>query len=369
MIQGWLRRCFWLGAMALLAAAPSPWAKTVVNPPTVDAQAAILINADTGTILYEKNAFRQMDPASLTKIMTAILVIKAGHLDREVPVSSRAAYVEGSKLHVHPGQRYSVLDLLRGLLLRSGNDAAIALAEADAGSVEGFVAKMNAQAQALGAFNTRFQNPNGLTGSGHYTDAYDLSLIARTAMTLPQFRAIVASREQEITERKSGAKRTIRTTNRLLYEVPGADGVKTGTTQAAGKCVIASASRDGTRLIAVVLKSQNRWQDANLLLAYGFSAWTTRTVYRLGQTVADASVIGGRDDWVPLVTMASARVSLPKGDEVTVVEQVPRRLKAPVRKKPVGYVYVIADDQQPIRIPVEPQQSVPLNRIPRFWRN
>ena len=362
----------WSGVAGLLIAlttAPIVRATVVATtPPKISAQAAILVNGNTGTILYEKNAFRQMDPASLTKMMTAILVIEAGHLHREVGISSHAAYVEGSKLHVRPGQRYTVLDLLRGLLMRSGNDAAIALAEADAGSVERFVDEMNAKAQQLGAFNTAFQNPNGLTGSGHYTNAYDLSLIARAAMKLRLFREIVSSKEQEIVERVAGDKRTIRTTNRLLYEFPGADGIKTGTTNAAGKCVVASATQSGYRLIAVVLKSSNRWRDAESLLAWGFSAWSDEKLFHRGQRVADASVVGGREAWVPLVADSSVEVSQPKGARVTLVEQFPRRLQAPVKKRPVGYLYVIPHDQEPIRIAVAPEHAVPARRrIWNFW--
>jgi D-alanyl-D-alanine carboxypeptidase (penicillin-binding protein 5/6) len=359
----------WMVTMGLFALSPDAWAAEI-SPPSLSAKAAILVNANTGAILYEKNAFRQMDPASLTKIMTAVLVIEAGHLNRVVSVSSKAAYVEGSKLHIRPGQRYSIEDLLRGLLLRSGNDAAIALAEANAGSVDQFVAKMNRMAQQLGAFNTAFQNPNGLTGVGHYSDAYDLALITERAMALPKFREIVGSREQEVVEQEHGLKRTIHTTNRLLYEFSGADGVKTGTTEAAGKCVIASASRHGYRLIAVVLKSHDRWQDANALLTYGFSHWQTKVVFRKGQTVADASVVGGREAFVPLVAMRTVEVSIPMSGSVSVVEGFSRRLAAPVPKKPMGWAYVIPEDQVPIRVAVEPQYPVRARGpIRRFWHH
>lgn len=357
-----------LGVVLILATGSVARAQVSMTDLHISAQAAILVNPRNGTILYEKDAFRQMDPASLTKMMTAIVILKAGHLSREVRISSKAAYVEGSKLHIRPGQRYSELDLLRGLLVRSGNDAAIALAEAHSGSVARFALNMNQTAQQLGAWNTRFQNPNGLTEPGHYSDAYDLSLIAREAMRFPVFRRIVASKQQHVVEHTSGTTRTIRTTNRLLYEYPGANGVKTGTTNAAGKCLVASASRDGASLLAVVLKSDDRWQDARTLLNWGFSHWENRQIYHRGQVVADASVIGGREAWVPLITWSSLEVTIPKGERVRLVEQFSRRLKAPVTKAPLGYVYVVAGDEPPVRVAVGPEHAVPVQRrLSRFW--
>ncbi len=340
-----------------LAVSPGVAARTL--EPAVGAKAAILVNAVTGTILYEKHAFRQMDPASLTKMMTAAIVIRAGNLDREVPISSKAALVEGSKLRVRPGQRYTIRDLLQGLLLRSGNDAAIALAEAESGSVERFVAGMNQTAQAWGAFNTEFRNPNGLTESGHYSSAYDLALIARRAMTLPLFRAIVTHRQAVIEERTTGTQRIIRTTNRLLLEFPGADGIKTGTTVAAGQCLVASASRHGYRLIAVVLNSRNRWNDAAHLLDWGFQHWTLRTLYHRGQVVRRVRVIGGDVPTVALVASQTVTVSLPTGARLRVRPRLPSSLSAPVGKKsPVGYVSIWPEDEVPIRLAVFAQRTV-----------
>ncbi len=346
----------------------SPVVQTRPPQPTIAAQAAIVINAATGTILYEKQAFRQMDPASLTKMMTAAIIIRAGHLDRLVPVSSEAALVEGSKLHILPGQRYTVRDLLRGLLLRSGNDAAIALAEAESGSVERFAARMNRTAQAWGAFNTAFRNPNGLTESGHYSSAYDLALIARRAMALPRFRAIVAQREATVEERTTGTQRKIRTTNRLLLEFPGADGIKTGTTVAAGQCLVASARRHGYRLIAVVLKSRNRWHDAAHLLDWGFQHWTMHTLYHRGQIVRRVRVVGGRVRTVALLASRTVAVSVPVGAQVKVKAEFPETLRAPVRKQtPVGYIQIWPEDELPIRLAVLPQQAVKAKCFAPRW--
>lgn len=334
----------------------------------VGARAAILMDGQTGAILYEKNAFKQMDPASLTKMMTALLTIEQGHLNKVVTVSKRADRTGGSSLHIGAGQQYTVLDLLRGLLLRSGNDASIALAEAEAGSVEKFVARMNMKAQELGAFNTSFENPNGLTAPGHYSSAYDLALIARAALKRPLFQALVGSQEERITEIRRKHTRTIHNTNRLLYGFPGANGVKTGTTDAAGRCLVASATRDGRQLIAVVLHSPNRWQDAGHLLNWGFSHWTNIDAVYGGQNLARIPVQGGRELSVPVKAASSLPVSVPDHGSYHVVLSVPSVLKAPVKARPVGHVFVLGENQPPGQTLVLAAHAVPRKLVHRkFW--
>ncbi|MCY0884539.1 MAG: D-alanyl-D-alanine carboxypeptidase [Firmicutes bacterium] len=342
-------------------------------PPVVGARAAILIDARTGAVLYAKHAFRQMDPASLTKMMTAILVIRRGGLDRVVTISRRAAATGGSRLHIRAGQRYTIEHLLRGLLLRSGNDAAVALAEAEAGSVRRFVAEMNLEAQRLGAFNTDFANPNGLTAPGHYSSAYDLALIARYAMTLPVFRAIVRQQELPVQE-AGGATRHIRNTNQLLYGFPGAVGIKTGTTSAAGPCLAAAAVRRGRELISVVLDSRDRWGDSTRLLNWGFRYWRTLTVLRRGQPVGQGvvGVSGGVAPLVPVVAGRSLDLTVPAG---TVLRCVPAlsRPQAPVRAgEAVGRVEVWWDGLPQASVPVVAARAdprpAPAGRFWQWWR-
>ncbi len=338
-------------------------------PPDLGARAAILVNARTGAILYEKNAFRQMDPASLTKMMTALLVIEHGDLNRVVTVSKRADYTTGSSLHIGQGQQYTRLDLLKGLLLRSGNDASVALAESEAGSVERFVAEMNVKAQQLGAFNTSFENTHGLTRPGHYSSAYDLSLIARTALRMPLFQEIVKSQEQQITELTRHRKRTINTTNQLLYGFPGADGVKTGTTSAAGKCLVASATRDNRQLIAVVLNSPDRWQDASSLLNWGFAAWSPVKAVSAGEGLIQRPVSSGNPSTTTLVAHRSIWVDLPANGSYETSMDVPERLEAPLSpRQRAGFVTVTPPAQPPIRIGLYPVQAVRKKLAPaRFW--
>lgn len=240
------------------------------QPPRIRVGAAALLDPVTGQLLYGHNAFRTMAPASTTKIMTCLLAVERCGLDDVVTVSSRAAGTGGAHIGLRAGQLIRVQDLLFGLMLKSGNDAAVALAEHVAGSVEGFADLMNGRARELGALATTFRNPHGLTQPGHLTTAYDLALIARTAMDNPLFRAIVSSRERQIGSLDPAWTRLISSTNRLLWVYEGAEGVKTGTTDAAGKCLVASATRDARRLIAVCLRAQDRFGDTARLLDYGF---------------------------------------------------------------------------------------------------
>jgi len=354
--------CCWGGPVA--AATRTSSAQAI---PLVGARAAILIDARTGTILYEKNAFRQMDPASLTKMMTALLVIEHGHLNRLVKISKRADYTPGSSLHIMQNQQYTRLDLLKGLLLRSGNDASVALAESEAGSVERFVAEMNVEAQRVGAFNTSFENPNGLTKPGHYSSAYDLALIARQALRQPLFQEIVKSPELTITEQKQHRLRVIHNTNQLLYGFPGADGVKTGTTDAAGKCLVASATRDHRQLIAVVLNSPNRWGDASRLLNWGFRYWRIEQAVQAGQSVATVRVVGGQAEHVTLAPRHSVVVDVPTDGTFKRVVSVPEGVLAPLSQhRRVGFLTILAPNQPSLATGLYPTRSIPAK--PRSWR-
>ena len=241
-------------------------------PPEISARAAILIEWQTGTVLLEKRGFTRMHPASLTKMMTALLAVELGRLEDLVHVSEEAASQVGSSMNLRPGDVFTLQDLLYGLMLVSGNDAAWAIAEHICnGKASEFFKLMNQRAKELGAINTRFENPHGLTDPNHYTTAFDLAIIAKACMRHPYFKQLVATKEKDAIEAESGVRLSLENTNRLLWFVPGADGVKTGTTQAAGQCLVASATRDGMRLLSVVLDSMDRWRDTSTLLEYGFS--------------------------------------------------------------------------------------------------
>ncbi len=259
----------------------------------MSADSAVLIDWNTGRILYAKAATKPRPMASTTKIMTGLLVLEKGNLSDVVTVSRRAAATPGSSMHIRTGERLTLERLLYGVLMRSGNDASVAVAEHIAGTEAAFVAMMNAKARALGAYNTQFRNPHGLTAPGHYSTAFDLALMARAALANPAFADIVATREKLFVTAEEERQVTLRNTNRLLWSFEGADGVKTGTTSAAGKCLVASATRGDEKLIAVVLHSSDRYGDAAKLLSYGFDHYRVVRLAGAGEVVRTLRVSGG----------------------------------------------------------------------------
>ncbi len=237
------------------------------QPPQVSAAAAILVDLDSGITLYARNADAARPPASTVKIMTALVVLRNSDLREEVTVSANAAATVGSRMGLTADERLTVLDLLYGLLLPSGNDAAVALAEHVSGNEAAFVAEMNREAARLGLTHTRFVNPHGLDADGQYVSVADLVIIARAALEYPVFAEIVR------TPRARVAARDLTNTNELLGSYPAADGIKTGTTDAAGECLVASISQRGHRLVAVVMGSRDRYGDVRALLGYAQAGW------------------------------------------------------------------------------------------------
>jgi D-alanyl-D-alanine carboxypeptidase len=244
----------------------------------VSAASAILLDANTGAVLYEHNPDASRPPASVTKILTALVILERGRLQDPVVVSRTAAQTGGHRLGLRAGQRLSLGDLLAAVLIRSANDAAVAAAEHVGGTLEGFVALMNGTARELGMVNSRFANPHGLDEPFHYTTARDMAILTRVALEHPNFAELVRAREARLTIWKPGQRksvpqsRLVLTHNRLLGHLEGADGVKTGYTDSAGRCLVASASRGNQRMIAVLLNDPRRWNDAANLLEYGFGS-------------------------------------------------------------------------------------------------
>ena len=256
----------------------------------LSAASALLMDADAGAILFARNHREQRPPASTTKIMTALLILEEERLDDLVVISERAAGVSGTGLSLKRGQRIALRDLLWAILLRSANDAAVAAAEHVGGTEERFVARMNAKANSLGMEGTHFTNPHGLDAPDHYSTAYDLALLARQALRNPTFARMVQTREARLAIQTGPngrvvKRRLLRTHNRLLGQFLGADGVKTGYTERAGRCLVASATRGEYQLIAVLLNDSHRWTEAETLLEYGFAL--------LGGRAPSLRVLGG----------------------------------------------------------------------------
>jgi D-alanyl-D-alanine carboxypeptidase (penicillin-binding protein 5/6) len=237
-------------------------------PKTSDSS-VIVINVSNGQVLYEKNPDQTRAPASTTKLLTGLIVAESGNLERPVTVAQVDTFAEPVKLNIKPGEIYSRIDLLRALLVKSPNDVARCLARDNGGSIEAFAEKMNQRAMALGATHSHFVNPNGLPDARQYSTARDLATIARVAYANPTIRSIVCL-PQLVFRYANGRTRELENTNKLLKRLPYCNGMKTGYTEAAGKCLIASGSRPGKDIIVVVLGDSHSgvWRDAGNLLAW-----------------------------------------------------------------------------------------------------
>lgn len=356
-----------------------------VGAPPVSAIAALLVDAQSGRELWSKEPDRRMFPASTTKIMTGLLAAEAGDLDRIVTVSPLAASVSESSIALQPNERISVRDLLLGCLIWSANDASTALAEAVAGSVPAFVDRMNQRARELGADHTHFANPHGLHDPNHYTTARDLAAIAVEAMRNDEFRQIVGTREvilqrptwvplpQAKGQPVSGAQPSRRlevrpqrftNRNRLLLGWPACDGIKTGYTRHAGRCLVASTSREGCRFISVVLHSTDSTGDSRRLLEWALQNHEVRTLAWAGQTAPGwlAPVTDGRSRHVPLVpaTDLTALVRKGKAAPSVVLEATP--IVAPVTAGAAAGVLRAVEGQSILgEVQLVAQTDVPLS--------
>ncbi|MGB4462028.1 MAG: D-alanyl-D-alanine carboxypeptidase family protein [Tepidanaerobacteraceae bacterium] len=302
-------------------------------PPEIVGQAGLVMDVLTGKVLYEKNAHSPFEPASTTKIMTAILALEKGNLSDIVVTSEEPLRVDGSRIYLEEGEKLTLEQMLYGMMLNSGNDAAVAIAEHIGGDIESFVKMMNAKAREIGAYHTTFVNPSGLPDEGHLTTAYDLALISRYALlNLPEFRKIVSTKTLEIPWQAEEWDRQLINLNKLLWNYEGADGVKTGYTSTAGRTLVASATRDGWQLISVVLKSDaNIWSDSMALLDYGFENFEIKNLVGKNSDVAEEDVKYG--DPVKLVTK-DGLTSVVKKNDLPISKKlvINQDIKAPVSK-------------------------------------
>lgn len=274
---------------------------TAPVPPTVTSKSAILIDAVTGKVLYEKRCHAQRPPASTTKIMTAILAIENGDLDKQIYASENAAKTRFCSLHLKPGEVLTLRYMLYGLLVRSANDSAVSIAENIGGSEANFVKMMNEKAKAIGAKDTHFVNPHGLHKPGHYSSAYDLALFARYATQYPVFNEMVNTRAIRIERSINYEDVTLRNTAKFLKKYNGADGIKTGYTRQAGRCFVGSVTRNGWRLISVSLGSKDAGEDTAAIMNYGFKYFKQVPFARANQIATTVPVKDGIIDKIGLV--------------------------------------------------------------------
>jgi D-alanyl-D-alanine carboxypeptidase (penicillin-binding protein 5/6) len=344
-----------------------------VEAPRIAASAAILIDAETGQVLYEKNADERRPIASTTKIMTALLILEHGNLDAPCTISQAAASTPQSSIWLEPGESVRLNDLLTAVLVKSANDAAAAAAEAVAGSQTAFVDMMNARARELGAQNTHFANPHGLYDPQHYSSARDLAAITQVAMRQPRFAELVSTRRATIPWPGKDCERLLLNKNKLLTMMPGADGVKTGYVKESGQCLVASASRDGWRLIAVLLDSPELWAEAQTLLDYGFGNFRALQFAHRGRPVVWVNVLGGEKPRVSLVPSRSLMLVLPKTTRQSPV-YMPRidlthsRFSAPVRAgQPMGRMVLVAGNRELRAVDLLAAEAVPRSLLASFW--
>lgn len=291
---------------------------------STSASAAILVDAQSGRVLYEQNADAKMLIASTTKIMTALVAIREGDLSDVVTVSRGAAYTEGSAMYLKEGEQLTLETLLYGLMLCSGNDAAVAIAEHVGGSVGGFVELMNKTAKDLGMTSTSFANPNGLDDEKHYSTARDMAILGCAALENAALMRIASTRSVTI------GGRTMTNHNKLLTMADGCIGLKTGYTRAAGRTLVSTVQRNGQRLVAVTLQDGNDWADHQSLYDYGFSTFPARRFLAMGQICRYAPVEGGTAASVPLVAAASFSWPLAEGETMECRVELKETLKAPV---------------------------------------
>lgn len=304
----------------------------VHNEPSINARSAIVMDFETGAVLYQKNAFRKRPMASTTKIMTAIIALENCDLNEDVVISQKAANMGGSSMGIRAGSVVKMNDLLHGMLICSGNDAAVAIAEHIGGSIEGFSELMNKKALEIGAFSTSFSNPHGLDEDDHYTTAYDLAKITRYALKIPEFNDIVKKKEFFFEGR------TLKSTNEMLSLYAGADGVKTGYTGLAGRCLVTSATRNGMRLISVVLfcDTKNlRTSSSTKILDYSFAEYDRVNLLDKGTLMGTIKVNRSRTAQEINLTVAEDLTAVLKHNQKDMLftrVSIPKQVTAPVKK-------------------------------------
>ncbi|WP_051280650.1 D-alanyl-D-alanine carboxypeptidase family protein [Anaerovorax odorimutans] len=350
--------------------------------PTIDAQAAVLIDANTGQVLYDKNMNEKMYPASTTKIITSILALENLDLSKTMVIDEDTPYTEGARIYLLEGEEILTEQVLKAMLIESANDAAVALAKEVAGNIPDFAKMMNKRAKELGAKNSNFVNPNGLYEDEHVSTAYDLAMIAKYAMQNKVFREIVLTYRYIIPATNKQDTRYLYNPNRLIYDeitkvnvngtirpakYDGATGIKTGYTPEAGGCLVSSAKRGDTELISVVLHSTNRFGDSIALLDYGFGNYKSTKAMEKGTALGEVKVKKGADSKVDVVLAQDAYVTIPIEASEKIVNKkiiLDEKVTAPISKgQKVGIVEIYEGDKLVGKADAVANSKVPEGRI------
>lgn len=331
----------------------------------ISAQSAILMDAQTGRVLYEKQPDKQSLIASTTKIMTALVVCEQCNVLDRVRIPKDAVGIEGSSMYLQEGEVLTVQDLLYGLMLRSGNDAAVALAIYCGGTVEGFSELMNDKAWKLGMKQSHFVNPHGLDSPEHYSTARDMAVLASHAMENPIFAKTVATKTVTI------GNRSLRNHNKLLWQIAGADGIKTGFTKAAGRILVSSAIRQDRRLVAVTINAPNDWRDHQSLLEEGFSQYQVRTIVNKGDCMGTVEVAGGEEGVVKLLAAEDFSYALRPEEVPQIVLSGVGFVYAPVAEgQEAGFAYICLNDKPVKKLPLVFGATIEQQKTqePSFWQ-
>lgn len=318
-------------------------------------QSAVLMEKSTGKILYELDSTKENPPASMTKIMSMILImdqIKMGKLafNDKVVISETASSMGGSQVYLNTNETYKVEELLKSVAIASANDAVVALAEKTYGSVEKFVEKMNQKCKEIGCKNTNFVNPHGLDAEGHYSSSYDMALMARYLITNHEDILKFTSIYEDYLHRPDGSQTWLVNTNKLVRFYDNVDGLKTGFTEGAGYCLTATAKRGEMRLISVVMgvdTIDNRTSDTVKLLNYGFNTYKLETIYKKGKVIDKVKVEKGKKDFVEIVLMndATELLSNEENKKNYMINIELKKLVAPIKKgKVVGEAEIIDNE-------------------------
>ena len=365
-----------LTAVCLGGAFPSRAADSSDNTPfEVDALSAVLMDAATGEILYAKNADEALPPASVTKVMTMLLVMEAIDSGRmsltdTVTVSEYAASMGGSQVYLEPGEQMSVEDMIKSVVISSANDAATAIAIAVAESEDDFVDMMNETARKIGLRNTHFDNPHGLDSEEHYTTARELALITAEALKNGVFREIVSTYKKLLPLNGVPDRRLVVNHNRLLRTYDGCIGVKTGFTKKDGRCLVSAAERDGITLVAVTLNAPNDWSDHKKMLDHGFAS-VKRVKISSDGIEGYLPVVGGKESMIKYGAIGDTSAVLPNDTgEFRVVIELPRFVFAPVKKGDIiGRAVFMNGNDEVASLPIEALTDAPKRKVKKtFWQ-
>ncbi len=336
-----------------------------VGAQAISARSAILLDGRTGRVLYQRDADKRSLIASTTKIMTALVVCQHCNVLDRMRIPKEAVGIEGSSMYLREGEVLTVQELLYGLMLSSGNDAAVALAIYCGGTVEGFAELMNDKARSLGLDGTHFVNPNGLDAPGHYSTARDLATLSAYAMQNPIFARTVSTKSVKV------GQRYLTNHNKLLWRVDGANGVKTGYTKAAGRILVSGALRQGRQLIAVTINAPSDWNDHAHLLEQGFEKFKVSRIISAGQQLGTAAVAAGQAGSVALVAAEDFSYALAPGEKITVELPGAGFVYAPVvMGQNAGNAHILVDGSPVGTVPLYYGETIELQPQPKrsLWQ-